>query len=98
MSFKRRVLAGILALLVFCALTFSVSFIILEVDHDCAGDDCPVCAIITACVNAVKASGLCILSVAPVSVLFFALCFKLNREAVLREASTLTTLKIRLLN
>lgn len=38
--------------LLFCfAMVFSVFFIAEEADHDCTGEDCPICAEIRVCAN-----------------------------------------------
>ena len=43
---SKRVFAAILSLLVVFAVFFSAMFILAEADHDCSGEDCPVCRII----------------------------------------------------
>lgn len=46
----KRTLAMLLVLAIFCAFFF-VAF---EADHDCAGDDCRICGLLTACLRLVR--------------------------------------------
>lgn len=57
MADKKRLTALIFAALVFFALTASLFVIALETDHDCTGDNCPVCAAINVFRNTLKALG-----------------------------------------
>lgn len=59
------VLAAVLALVMLC----SVLFIALEADHDCQGDDCAVCAQISACVRLIEHLALSALAAAAAAVL-----------------------------
>lgn len=49
-----RVLAILFAVLFVCTMLTSVLFLAFEADHDCSGEDCPVCAQIAACQNLLK--------------------------------------------
>jgi hypothetical protein len=49
----RRVAAAVCAALVAFALVCSLAFICTEAHHDCAGEDCPVCALLAFCQNAI---------------------------------------------
>ncbi|MBQ7433527.1 MAG: hypothetical protein IJV50_08760 [Lachnospiraceae bacterium] len=42
----QRVTAGILCVLFLSVMTLSIFYIVREADHDCTGEDCPVCAMI----------------------------------------------------
>ena len=44
-----RILAGVLAVAVLLALLLSAFYLAAEADHDCTGDDCPVCALLHQC-------------------------------------------------
>ncbi len=52
-----RTFAGIMALLMFFVVLFSAIFIVLHSDHDCTGEDCPICACISQCENILNGSG-----------------------------------------
>ena len=47
----KRTVAGVLGLLLLLAMLFSAFFITAETDHDCAGEDCPICACLQQCEN-----------------------------------------------
>lgn len=55
---KTKILAVVLmsAALMFTVL-FSLFFIAHELDHDCSGDDCPICAFIHMCENNIRQIG-----------------------------------------
>ncbi len=44
-------LAGIMAAMVIFVMLFSAIFVVSHTDHDCAGEDCPICACICLCEN-----------------------------------------------
>ena len=53
---------------------FSASFIAAEADHDCSGDDCPICACIQQCENTLRQIGSCAVGQSAViipAILFF---------------------------
>lgn len=45
-STKNSLLTLALAIVFLCAFLASIHFVAAEVDHDCSGRDCPVCAVI----------------------------------------------------
>lgn len=47
----RRVLSGLCAAFVLATLAFSSIFVVSEADHDCHGQDCPVCQEIQTCIE-----------------------------------------------
>lgn len=52
-----RIAAGIMGLLLLITVLFSAFFIAAEADHDCRGDDCPVCACVRQCENTIHQIG-----------------------------------------
>ncbi len=56
-SNKLRFAAAVMALAVLFFVFLSVFFIAHEADHDCTGDDCPVCALIQMCENNIRQLG-----------------------------------------
>ncbi len=54
MAAKRRLAAAILAAFVFVAVMASLFIVIREVDHDCTGEGCPICAVIAVCQKTLK--------------------------------------------
>ena len=57
MTKARRITNVVLAVLVFAAVTFSLFMIARGADHDCIGENCPVCAVIALCRNTLKYLG-----------------------------------------
>ena len=45
----RRIMAGIMSLLMLMIVLFSAFFIAAETHHDCCGEDCQICACIQQC-------------------------------------------------
>ncbi len=60
---NRKRLAVLLAVLLFAALAFSALFMIAEADHDCIGEDCPVCQQIAVCAKTLELLSLTMLAV-----------------------------------
>ena len=57
MTKKRRLISCFLAALFVLVMLSSLVFIVLEAEHDCTGEDCPVCYQINVCERTLK-SGL----------------------------------------
>ncbi len=66
-----KILAPCIVILMLCVMVFSFMFIVSETDHDCTGEDCPVCALIQQCEQTVRSVGGDV-SAAAVSLLFSA--------------------------
>ena len=98
MTNKKRVVAVILSALVLFALMTSLFVIMHEADHDCIGENCPVCAVIAVCQNTLKTlSGI----VGAAAVVFACLLLTASVIASFRTISyneTPVSLKVRLLN
>ena len=45
----QRILAGFFAAVLLAVVLFSAFYIIAEADHDCAGEDCHICACLLLC-------------------------------------------------
>ncbi len=52
-----RTFAGIMAVMMFFVVLFSAIFIVLHSDHDCTGEDCPVCACLQLCESILHSTG-----------------------------------------
>ncbi len=48
---KNRAFAGVMATMMLVVLLFSAFFVAHEAEHECSGEDCPVCACISWCEN-----------------------------------------------
>ncbi len=53
----RRIAAGVMGLMMLAAVLFSSLYIAVEADHDCTGEDCPVCACVRQCENTLRSAG-----------------------------------------
>ncbi len=98
MTNKKRLTVVILAALILFALMTSLFVIIREADHDCTGENCPVCAVIAVCQNTVKTLG-GVLGAAAIA--FACFCFTASVIAFFRTISynkTPVSLKVKLLN
>lgn len=58
MTSQKRIGALILCVGMALVLAVSAAFIIHEADHDCSGEDCPVCRMIAANINLLRTLGL----------------------------------------
>ena len=56
-SKRRRLISGLLAVLMLSVMLFSALIIVHEADHDCIGEDCPICACIHQCENTLQQLG-----------------------------------------
>ncbi len=48
-SGSKRIAAGVMGLLMLVIVLFSAFYVAAEADHDCCGEDCPVCESIQLC-------------------------------------------------
>ena len=95
---KTKRLAIALSLLLVFVMLFSHLFVIAEADHDCSGEDCPVCAVIALCQNTLKVLGEAfIAAVAAFACLRFA-TFVISLFHTLTNTETPISLKVKLLN
>ena len=60
---RNRVLTVLLAAAVLFVMLSSACYIAIEADHDCTGDDCPICCQISVCENTLKSVGQAVLVV-----------------------------------
>ena len=56
MKYKRTA-AGILGMLLLFVMLFSVTYIASEANHECRGEDCPICVCIQQCENTLHQMG-----------------------------------------
>ena len=97
MTNRKRI--GVLMLCIGLILVLSVStaFIAHEADHDCCGEDCPICQTIAVNIRLLRTVGLAVVLLAVLTVLLDgqAVRFRRNRYAHV-SFGTLVSLKIRL--
>ena len=68
-----RITAGVMGLMMLVIVLYSAVYIAAEADHDCCGEDCPVCACIHQCEITLRGAGggaqvqlTCIIPIIPV--------------------------------
>ena len=77
MTRSKKIMSGIIVLMMLSFLMLSSVFIAREADHDCCGEDCPICEFIQQCENTVRgeflvSSGLSV--IIPVLFVIFSVC------------------------
>ena len=94
----KRIAAGIMGIMLLVIVLFSSFYLAAEADHDCTGEDCPICACIQKCENTLRGigDGTAIQSAAVIPVLFILLFSVLFVAEFSRE--TLVSRKVRLNN
>ncbi|MCR5255510.1 MAG: hypothetical protein K6D96_06215 [Acetatifactor sp.] len=95
---SKRFAAGIMAMMMLVIVLFSISFIAAEADHDCSGDDCPICAGIRFCENTLEqiSNGAAVQSVAVIPATL--LCISILFSVCVRKQNTPVSLRVRLNN
>ncbi len=94
---KKRLLACLAALLA-AVVFFSALYVVLEADHDCGGENCSICAQISACEDLLRQPGACL---AALALTLFACSLALTGEKRREDESFLSTpvtLKVKLSN
>ncbi len=71
MTNQKRVGALILCIGMALVLAVSAAFIIHEADHDCCGEDCPICRMIAVNISLLRTLGLAVIAFLPLFFLIF---------------------------
>ena len=96
-TYRQRIMAAMIALVVVCLLVFSSVFLAKESGHDCSGQDCPVCAEMQACSAVIRRLGSAAVPVLLAILVFsFWLTAEIYRPVFTPLLLTLVSLKIRL--
>ncbi len=80
MTSQKRIGALILCIGMALVLAVSAAFIIHEADHDCSGEDCPVCRMIAVNINLLRTLGLAVIA-------FLSLFFLISGRSVYNRRS-----------
>lgn len=77
-SKSERIAVCVMGIMMLFVVLFSSFFVAYEADHDCTGEDCPVCACIAQCENTLRqisvVMSFLITLVLPATVLFQSVC------------------------
>ena len=93
---RNRITAIVLCVLFIFSILFSVSFILREADHDCVGENCPICYQISVCENTLKNISLAVCAMAFAVALIYTLCGSVSACAGILPSYTLVSLKVKL--
>ncbi len=97
MTKRIRAISAVTAITVVFVLLFSILYIAVEADHDCTGENCPICEQIAICQQRLKqvSSGTAVIAFGLFA--FFTLCVVQSSYTALQRLCTLITLKVKLL-
>ena len=96
MKKKNRIIAILLAVMVLFVMLYSALFIVSHAEHDCVGENCPICYQISVCQNALKNLSLAVSAVAFAAAFTYTLCRSISACAAVIPSYTLVSLKVKL--
>ena len=96
MTKKKRIISLIVAVAVFFVMLYSALYIAAEANHDCVGENCPVCYQISVCENTLKNLSLAVCAVAFAAAFTYTLCRSISACADVTPSYTLVSLKVKL--
>ncbi len=96
MEKKKRIAALFLAMTVLFVVIYSALFIAVEADHDCVGENCPICYQINVCQNALKNLSLAVSAAGFAAVFTYTLCRGISVCTDYVQSYTLVFLKVKL--
>ena len=95
---RNRIIALVLAAIVFFTFAFSVCVIATEAGHDCHGENCPICEIIAICENNIKGLSLILVFVSLMVALALLGAFIRETRKLRYQSQTPVSLKVKLTN
>lgn len=96
---RSRVLSWIVLVVFSLVILCSSAFIITHADHDCSGEDCPVCIELAECHNTLHPLGTAFMGGVHLAVMTLALAVIISSfTKVKTDHTTLISLKVELLN
>ena len=96
MTKKKRIISLVVAVAVFFVVLYSALYIAAETDHDCVGENCPICYQISVCENTLKNLSLAVCAVAFAAAFTYTLCRSISACADVTPSYTLVSLKVKL--
>ncbi len=96
MTKKKRVISLIVAVAVFFVMLYSALYIAAEANHDCVGENCPICYQISVCQNALKNLSLAVSAAAFAAAFTYTLCRSISVCTDYAQSFTLVSLKVKL--
>lgn len=95
---RTRLAAILLTAVVFVVMVASLFVVAHETNHDCAGEGCGICAILTICRRALKALSDALAILAVIAALVSCAVFLTTARTATFHAETPISLKVKLLN
>lgn len=95
---KQKLLSVTLALLLCSVVMFSAFYVVAENNHDCSGENCPICFQINMCESTVKSIGTAVVAVACLAVTVFVLILNNLKDSDSYLLETPVSLKVKLTN
>ena len=96
MEKKKRIISLFLAMTILIVMLYSALFIIFEADHNCVGENCPICYQISVCENTLKNLSLIVCTVVFIAMFTYILCSGIPVCKEYAQNYTLVSLKIKL--
>lgn len=96
MEKKKRIAAIILAVTVMFVMLGSAFFIAAEADHDCVGENCPICYQLNVCRNTLKSLSLAVCAAVFFAAFTYTLRVSISAHAYTSTSNSLVTLKVKL--
>lgn len=93
---KQRVLVFVMAVSLLFLVTFAAFYIGSEINHDCIGDNCPICCQVNMCESTVKSISSGIGTIAPAVATLVFLILDVSADPEVRLFDTLVSLKVKL--
>lgn len=95
---KNKIIAIFLSMIILLTIFMSYQLIIYEADHDCTGNNCPVCQEIEQAINFINEVK--VIPLATLAMIVFEICRNLCKLSIDSRnfSNTLVSLKVELLN
>ena len=96
MEKKKKIITLLLAVAVLFVMLYSALFIAAHADHDCVGENCPICYQINVCKNTLKNLLLAVCTAAFAAAFTYTLCRCIHVRTDYAQRYTLVSLKVQL--
>lgn len=97
MTAKKRILTAVTMFMIVFVVIYASFYIAYETEHECTGDDCPICSQIEIYESTLKNIASAVVAVAAV-VFVYGSCVQVSRCAEIISARTLVSLCVKLSN
>lgn len=95
---KKRILTAVTMFMIVFVVIYASFYIAYETEHECTGDDCPICCQIEIYESALKNIASAVVAAAAAVVFGYGSCVQVVRSAEIISARTLVSLRVKLSN